>query len=80
MHLRCVDAELADHADDQLGEQAGPVRVEQADQRPTPAATVLRPLQEDLLAVRGESDVDLQDVRELLTRIRLMKGDDTHGR
>jgi hypothetical protein len=34
VHLRRVHIKLADHADDQVGEQAGPVRVEESDQRP----------------------------------------------
>jgi len=42
VHLRGVHAELGDHADDQLGEQAGPVRVEQRDQRP-PDPVVIEP-------------------------------------
>jgi hypothetical protein len=45
-------------------------------QRSRDAAAILRSLQEDLLAVRGEGDPDLRDVRELLTRIRLMNGSD----
>jgi tetratricopeptide (TPR) repeat protein len=47
-----------------------------AAQRSRDAAAILRSLQEDLLAVRGEGDPDLRDVRELLTRIRLMNGSD----
>jgi hypothetical protein len=42
VHLRGVHAELADHADDQVGEQAGPVRVEQRHQRP-PDPVVVEP-------------------------------------
>ncbi len=34
VHLGGVHAELGDHTDDQVGEQAGPVRVEQPHQRP----------------------------------------------
>lgn len=38
------------------------------------AAQVLRPLHQDLLAVRGIEDPDVQEVRDLLTRIQLTGG------
>ena len=43
-----------------------------AAQRLSEAEAVLRPLHDDLLTARGSNDDDLQDVRNLLTRIRLV--------
>jgi eukaryotic-like serine/threonine-protein kinase len=50
-----------------------------AAQRPGEAEAVLRPLHDDLAAAGHHHDTDLHDVRELLTRIRLMD-DDNDGR